>query len=325
MTGKDQEQAEYFGNRVLKNEKRLRRWAKKEGVGALRLYDRDIPEVPLSLDRYGWGDEASLVMALYERPYEKDEAEEDDWLDLMASRAASILDSDPAKVHIKTRKHQRGLGQYERREGGSGSSEFWVEEGGLSFLVNLADYLDTGLFLDHRPTRAMVRAEAEGKDVLNLFSYTGSFSVYAAAGGARSVASVDLSNTYLAWAKRNLERNGFAGSRYPSIRADVRAFLAEAAQAGRRWGIIVADPPTFSNSKMAESDFDVNRDWPELLDACARLLEPGGRLYFSTNSRRLRWEGARAPLPWEDITEASLPPDFRDRKAHRCWRLSAPA
>jgi 23S rRNA G2069 N7-methylase RlmK/C1962 C5-methylase RlmI len=324
MTDKDREQAEYFRNRVLKNEKRLRRWARKEGAGAIRLYDRDIPEVPLSLDRYGWGFEASLVMALYERPYEKDEAEEDAWLELMAGSAAEALGSDPAKVHVKTRKRQRGLEQYERSDGDA-SAELWVEEGGLAFLINLSDYLDTGLFLDHRPTRAMVRAESAGRDVLNLFSYTGSFSVYAAAGGARSVASVDLSNTYLAWAERNLGRNGFSGPSFPLVRADVRAFLADAAREGRRWDLIVADPPTFSNSKMSEADFDVNRDWPELLSSCAAILAPGGRLYFSTNSRRLKWEAERAPLPWEDITEESLPPDFRDRKAHRCWRLSSPA
>ncbi len=341
MTDKDARQAEFFRNRLAKNERQLRRWARKEGIAALRLYDRDIPEVPLSVDRYlgfppgaaASGEPlAALVLALYERPYEKEEAEEEAWLGLMAAEAAGALGIDPASVFIKTRRRQRGLGQYERlgagekeEAAGSAASELWVEEGGLSFLVKLADYLDTGLFLDHRPTRALVRAEAAGRDVLNLFSYTGSFSVYAAAGGARSVTSVDLSRTYLAWAGRNLERNGFDPSACPLLRADVPAFLAEARRSGRRWGLIVADPPTFSNSKMTEADFDVNRDWPALLEACASLLEPGGRLYFSTNSRRLRWEGERCPLPWEDISEASLPPDFRDRKIHRCWRLSAPA
>jgi len=322
MDEKDKRQAEYFGNRIRKNEKRLRRWARSEGVGALRLYDRDIPEVPLALDRYGEGAESSLVMALYERPYEKDEADEDAWLGLMAAEAASALGVVPSRVFVKTRRRQRGLDQYERRDGGS--VELWVREGGLSFLVNLSDYLDTGLFLDHRPTRAMVRAEAAGKDALNLFAYTGSFSAYAASGGASSVTSVDLSNTYLAWARRNLERNGFSGPSYSFVRSDVQSFLAEAAAGKRRWGLIVADPPTFSNSKMASGDFDVNRDWPALLAACAAVLEPSGTLYFSTNSRRLRWDGALAPLPWEDISEASIPPDFRDRKAHRCWRLGPP-
>lgn len=319
MDEKDKRQAEYFYNRIQKNEKRLRRWAKREGIGAIRLYDRDIPEVPLALDRYGGSGEASLVMALYERPYEKDEADEEAWLGLMASQAASALDIDSRRVFIKTRLRQRGLEQYEKADGGS--VELWVEEGGLSFLVNLSDYLDTGLFLDHRPTRAMVRAEAAGRSVLNLFSYTGSFSIYAAAGDATSVTSVDLSNTYLAWARRNLMRNGFSGSAYSLIRADVSVFLAEAAAEGKKWGLIVVDPPTYSNSKMSSGDFDVNRDWATLIAACARVLEPKGTLYFSTNSRRLRWDPSLLPLPWQDISEASIPPDFRDRKVHRCWRL----
>jgi 23S rRNA G2069 N7-methylase RlmK/C1962 C5-methylase RlmI len=330
MSDKDRIQGEFFRNRVSKNERQLRRWARKEGIEALRLYDRDIPEVPLALDRYGRGDEAALVMALYERPYEKDEAEESDWLDLMALEAAGALGVDPARVFIKTRKRQRGLGQYERNEGlaagggaKGGSAELWVREGGLSFLVNLSDYLDTGLFLDHRPTRALVRSDSKGRDVLNLFSYTGSFSVYAAGGGALSVTSVDLSNTYLAWAGRNLERNGFSGSAYPLIRSDVRAFLEGAASAGKGWDLIVVDPPTFSNSKMSEGDFDLNRDWPELLSASLRVLRPEGKLYFSTNSRRLKWDGERVPGSWEELSEASIPPDFRDRKAHRCWRLGS--
>ena len=323
MRDKDREQAEYFRNRVLKNEKRLRRWAKKEGVGALRLYDRDIPEVPLALDRYlprdGKTDDTALVMALYERPYEKDEGEEAAWLELMAAEAAAALNVRPDRVFVKTRRRQRGEDQYERLEGKK--AEFWIEESGLSFLVNLSAYLDTGLFLDHRPTRAMVRAESAGLTVLNLFAYTGSFSVYAASGGAESVTSVDLSNTYLAWAERNLERNGFSGDRYPLLRSDVRAYLDEAASKGRKWSLIVADPPTFSNSKMAKGDFDVNRDWPELLGACLRVLSPGGKLYFSTNSRSLRWDGELVHESWEDISEASISPDFRDRKIHRCWRI----
>jgi 23S rRNA (cytosine1962-C5)-methyltransferase len=319
MSGRGATQGEYFRNRVAKNEKRLRRWARKEGIEAIRLYDRDIPEVPLALDRLGSGAETALVMALYERPYAKDETEESAWLDLMAGEAAGALGIDPARVFIKTRKRQRGSGQYERSEGGG--VELWIREGGLSFLVNLSDYLDTGLFLDHRPTRSMVRADSSGADVLNLFSYTGSFSVYAAAGGARSVASVDLSNTYLAWAGRNLARNGFSGPAYPLIRSDVRSFLAEAASEGRRWGLIVVDPPTFSNSKMSSGDFDLNRDWLELISACLRALEPSGRLYFSTNSRKLKWDGDLVKADWEDLSEASIPPDFRDRKAHRCWRL----
>ncbi len=316
---KDLRQAEYFRNRVAKNEKALRRWARAQGVEALRLYDRDIPEVPLALDRYG----DALLLALYERPYEKDEALEAEWLELMGQAAAGALGMAPGSVFMKTRRHQRGSGQYERL--GSEGAERVILEGGLSFVVNLSDYLDTGLFLDHRPTRSMVRAESAGKAVLNLFAYTGSFSVYAAAGGAASVTSVDLSNTYLAWATRNLALNGFSGPSYPLVRSDVSAFLAGAAASGKRWDLIVADPPTFSNSKSAEKDFDVNEDWPSLVGACARLLSPKGRLYFSTNSRKLKWSAGPVPGAWEDISAATIPPDFRDAKSHRCWRLTADA
>jgi 23S rRNA (cytosine1962-C5)-methyltransferase len=222
---------------------------------------------------------------------------------------------------MKTRKRQRGSGQYEKI--GRDMAERTIHEDGLSFVVNLSDYLDTGLFLDHRPTRAIVRAESAGKTILNLFAYTGSFSVYASAGGAVSVTSVDLSNTYLAWASRNLSLNGFSGPSYPLVRADATAFLEEAAAEGRKWDLIIADPPTFSNSKGAERDFDVNRDWPGLAASCAALLNPGGRLYFSTNSRKIKWSEELVPGRWEDISADTIPPDFRDRKIHRCWRLTA--
>ncbi len=315
-TDKDLRQAEYFRNRLLKNERILRRWARREGVEALRLYDRDIPEIPLALDRYG----DALLLALYERPYEKDEALESEWLELMGLAAAEALGLEPASVFTKTRKRQKGQDQYEKL--GRAGPEKTIKEGGLSFLVNLSDYLDTGLFLDHRPTRAMVRAESEGKRVLNLFAYTGSFSVYAAAGGALSVTSVDLSNTYLDWAGRNLALNGFSQATCPLVRADVQAFLEGASASGKRWDLIVADPPTFSNSKSVERDFDVNEDWPGLVAACRKVLQPGGRLYFSTNSRRLKWSASLAPGQWEDISAATIPQDFRDAKIHRCWRLT---
>jgi 23S rRNA G2069 N7-methylase RlmK/C1962 C5-methylase RlmI len=323
---KDLRQAEYFRNRVAKNEKLLRRWARKEGVEALRLYDRDIPEVPLALDRYG----DALLLALYERPYDKDPALEAEWLELMAAGAAEALGMAAESVFMKTRRRQRGEEQYERL--GKAQAERVIVEAGLSFIVNLSDYLDTGLFLDHRPTRSMVRSQAAGKRVLNLFSYTGSFSVYAAAGGAREVTSVDLSNTYLAWAERNFAQNGISAQNHPLVRADALAFLAEAASRCQRWDLIVADPPTFSNSKAAERDFDVNEDWPELLRACLGVLEPRGSLYFSTNSRRLKWSAETAQAlaaeslaegAWKDISAATIPVDFRDPKSHRCWLFDA--
>jgi 23S rRNA (cytosine1962-C5)-methyltransferase len=318
---KDGRQAVYFSNRLLKNEKILRKWAKSRDIGALRLYDRDIPEVPLAVDLYNGegsgGTEKALVIALYERPYEKDEAEEAAWLGLMAGAASEALFVEPRRIFLKTRKRMKGLAQYGRQA--EESVEATVRESGLRFRVNFSDYLDTGLFLDHRPARSVVRAIASGKRVLNLFSYTGSFSVYAAAGGAASVTSVDLSNTYLAWSRENFKLNGLDESVHSAERADVMAFLERSRQAGTRWDIIVADPPTFSNSTMARDDFDVNRDWPALLAGCASALAEDGLILFSTNSRQLKWDPERLALPWEDVSERSVPRDFRNRRIHRCW------
>jgi len=322
MTERDRRQAEYFRNRLVKNERNLRRWARREGVEALRLFDVDIPEIPLVVERYGLGAEAALLMALYERPYEKDEDAEVEWLGLMADEAAKALGLRREAVVIKTRRRMRGLQQYERS--GAEPVERRVREAGLSFIVNLTEHLDTGLFLDHRPTRSLVREAAAGRDVLNLFSYTGSFSVHAAAGGARRVTSVDLSSRYLAWAERNLELNGFRSSEHPLVRSDARAFIEEAARRGRRWDLIVVDPPTFSNSKRSPEDFDVNEDWPALLRSCLSIAAPGAHIFFSTNSRALKWRGEEVRAIWEDISEATIPPDFRDHRIHRCWRLTAP-
>lgn len=321
MTERDLRQAEYFRNRLAKNEKQLRRWAKREGIEALRLFDNDIPEIPLALERFGQGAEAALHISLYQRPYEKDEGEESRWLALMAQTAADALGVDGRAVFVKTRRRMPALEQYERLA--TAAAERQIREGGLLFIVDLARHLDTGLFLDHRPTRALVRAAAEGRDVLNLFAYTGSFSVYAAAGGARSVTSVDLSASYIAWAERNLRLNGFSTARHPLIRSDVRRFLEEARMRGRRWDLIVADPPTFSNSKRSPEDFDVNRDWFELIEACLGVGTSGATIYFSTNSRSFKWREESIGVEWEDISEATIPPDFRDRRIHRCWRLIA--
>ncbi len=331
MNEKDVRQAEYFRNRLVKNEKHLRRWARREGIQALRLYDNDIPEIPLAVELFRGTrrlepegpPEDCLVLALYERPYEKDAAEEDAWLSLMADSAAEALSIPRDLVFTRTRKRQKGLAQYERRT--SKGAERRVVEGGLSFIVNFTDYLDTGLFLDHRPTRAFVRAEALGRRVLNLFSYTGSFSVYAAAGGASALTSVDLSNTYLGWAARNLALNGLEDPSRVFVKSDVRLFLEEARRRGLGWDLIVCDPPTFSNSSSSESDFDVNKDWPELVASCLGVLSPGSILYFSSNSRRLRWDASLVAGEVEDISESSLPPDFRDRRTRRTWRIRKPS
>lgn len=313
-------QAEYLNNRLVKRDRHLRKWARRESVECYRVYDRDIPEIPLAVDRYG----PALLIALYERPYEKPEEEERLWLERMCSVAARSLDVPPDLVFRKLRRRQRGNEQYDRvsEEG----KKTVVKEGGLSFLVNLSDYLDTGLFLDHRITRSLVRKEARDRRVLNLFCYTGSFSVYAAAGKAASVTSVDLSNTYLDWADRNMRLNGFSGDTYAFAREDVLSFLDRAARRGDKYDLVVLDPPTFSNSKRMDAPMDITEDWKRLVKGCLTVLAPGGVLWFSTNARRFRFDGSLFPgVDIKDRTESTTPPDFEGAHPHRCWRLEKPS
>lgn len=360
---KTAEQAVIFANRLEKQYKHLKKWARRTGVTCYRLYDKDIPEVPLACDLYqnASNDELSLHVSLYERPYDKPEAEEIVWMNEMKKAAAEVLSIPESRIYTKIRKRQRGEdSQYERMD--SSASRMIVMEGGSRFIVNLTDYLDTGLFLDHRPARMLVRGESEGKRVLNLFSYTGAFSVHAAAGGAASVTSVDLSKTYLTWAAENLTLNGFrthspragraprsperpdtepsfgsaegiagANNRYPCVHADVKAFLASSRREGLRWDLIVCDPPTFSNSKRAADILDLNRDWAEMCRSCLAVLAPGGILYFSTNSRSLKFDpeaiGGAASRPdtkIQDLSAASIPEDFRNKNIHRLWKITLP-
>jgi len=341
------EQAEMLGNRLKKRFRHLSKWARRTGTGAFRLYDRDIPEIPLVLDVYGGADSGTVVSgALYKRPYEKDDAEEAGWLDAMRGAAALALGLEKTDVIVKLRQRQHGQAQYEK-VCGRGITRV-VGEGGLNFRVNLSDYLDTGLFLDRRAMRRMVGADAAGKRVLNLFCYTASFSVYAAHGGAACTDSVDLSNTYLGWGRDNFALNGFqAGVLRPDeyfgrkpagkhrlIRADVRAFLRQAAAAGLRWDSIIVDPPAFSNSTMARGDFDLLRDSTELLGTAAALLAPGGKLWFSANARTFRTTtgdleaalAGRVPgIKATDISGRTVDDDFKGRKTPKAFVLATGA
>ena len=219
LSEKALEQAELFRSRLTKRARHLRRWPTRQGITCYRLYDRDIPEIPLIVDRY----EDCLHIAEYERPHDRTRAEHADWLDLMKRTAADTLGLELPNTFLKHRRRQRGESQYERF--GEQHRTCLVSEGGLRFEVNLSDYLDTGLFLDHRITRGMVREAAAGKRFLNLFGYTGSFTVYAAAGGAKSTTTVDLSNTYLEWAQRNMTLNQLAGHEHRFVRDDAMSFL----------------------------------------------------------------------------------------------------
>lgn len=310
---------EAFENRVRKRYRHLRKWAQRERCNAFRVYDRDIPEMAYAFDVYG--DRALLQQYLRgpEIPAEPEVLAE------VAAAAARATERAPEAVTLKVR---RKLDRREMQHQPTGweGADFVVEEHGLKFVVNLEGYLDTGLFLDHRPTRAIVRARAAGRRFLNLFCYTGSFTVHAAAGGAAGSISVDLSNTYLAWARRNLELNGFDVARHQLERADVREWLREARGRGERFGLIVLDPPAYSSSKRMNGVFDVQRDHGALLAETAALLEPGGELYFSTNLRGFRLDsGACAGLAVEDITARTIPEDFRNLRIHQCWRMVRPA
>jgi len=303
-----------FRNRLLKRAHHLRRWPAK-GITCYRLYDRDIPEAPLAVDTY----EGHLHVAEYDRPHDRAPGSQADWLDLMVRAAAEALDVGSGDVFFKRRERQRGLSQYERQS--DEGRTFVVGEGGLKFRVNLSDYLDTGLFLDHRITRSLVRDEAAGRRVLNLFAYTGTFTVYAAAGGARSTTTVDLSNTYLEWARENILLNGLGGRQHALVRSDVMAFL-RACPGNEVFDLAVVDPPTFSNSKMAEDNWDVQRDHAALLGLLAEHLAEGAVVYFSTNFRRFKLdEAVRAAFEAEEITARTIPPDFRNKRIHRCWRM----
>ena len=323
LSEKAREQAELFARRLEKQARHYRRWPKK-GIECYRLYDRDIPEVPLLVDRYG----ERLYLAEYDRPHDRTVAEHADWLDLMRKTAAETLETPLKHTYLKRRQRQRGDAQYTRVDHSADS--FLVEEGGLKFEVNLADYLDTGLFLDHRLTRDMVRSEAAGRRMLNLFCYTGSFSVYAAAGGARETVSVDSSRTYLDWARRNLQHNGLDPDQgHRQIRADVMSWLHDL-PADEWFDLAVVDPPTFSNSKDLDHDFDVQRDHVGLLGLVLAHLSPGGLLFFSTNFRRFKFDAASlseasAGITLHEISRQTVPPDFRNRRIHRCWRIEKSA
>ncbi len=306
-----------FSNRLRKNLRHWSKWARRNAISCYRLYDRDVPEYPFVVDLYtdqvhlqevetGWQIEEDLYRA---------------WLDSVVAACAEVLQLSPAAIHLKQRRRQKGLDQYEKT--GQIGEEFIVEEGELKFSINLDQYLDVGLFLDHRNTRAMVREEAGGKRFLNLFAYTGSFTVYAAHGGATSSVTVDMSNTYQAWTQRNLQLNGLAGPQHQLVRADVFRYLEDAAAAGEQFDLIVMDPPTFSNSAKMQGVLDVQRDHVWLVDQCLSLLRPQGVLYFSNNLRSFVFD-ERLPERCQvsEISNRTVPEDFRNKKIHRCWKIS---
>ena len=286
------------------------------GATCYRLYDHDLPEFPFCIEIY----DQNIYVAEYKRRHGMDEDEHDEWMKQSIVVICEILKVSDENIFLKLRQKKPGrLGQYQKTAGKQ--SEFIVEENKLKFIVNLSDYLDTGLFLDHRVTREKVKAEAKEKKVLNLFSYTGSFSVYAAAGEANEIVTVDLSKTYLAWALRNMKLNEFADpSKYKFIHADVLQYLHTIPE--NYFDLVILDPPTFSNSKRMEDILDIQRDHVRLINDCLRVLKPGGRIYFSTNYKRFVLEIASIQSSSiKDITKQTTPFDFEGRINRVCYLI----
>jgi len=307
-----------FANRLTKNLKHLRRWAAREDIHCYRLYDADLPEYAVAVDLY----EDWAHVQEYAAPSTVDPVRARRRLRDVMAVVPEVLDIPPEHVVLKVRRRQRGADQYQKLNDDSRFLE--VREGGLRFLVDLTDYLDTGLFLDHRVTRQIIRRLAPGRRFLNLFAYTGSATVYAADGGARTTTTVDLSATYLDWAHRNLTLNGFGGSGHSLVRADCRQWLARTAgPPDGAYDLIFLDAPTFSNSKGMTGTLDIQRDHGELIRAAARLLSTEGVLLFSTNYRRFKLdEGLTEEFAVTDVTKQTVPPDFaRNPRIHRCYRI----
>jgi 23S rRNA (guanine2445-N2)-methyltransferase / 23S rRNA (guanine2069-N7)-methyltransferase len=306
--------ADTFANRLRKNLRHLGRWARREGISCYRLYDADIPEYAVAVDIY----EQWVHVQEYEAPAAIDPEKARQRLEQLLAVIPAVLEVPEQQVFLKIRRRQRGSSQYQKQA--SQGRFYEVHEGPCRFLVNFSDYLDTGLFLDHRLTRRLLGELAKERRFLNLFAYTGTATVYAALGGAKTTTSVDQSPTYLDWAQRHLELNGIRGRQQRLIQADCLNWLDKTRE---RFDLIFLDPPTFSNSKRMATTFDVQRDHVKLLRQAVQRLDNGGILIFSTHSRRFKLDQeALADLAIEDITHRTIPKDFaRNPRIHQCWRM----
>lgn len=309
---------EPFRNRLGKNHRHWSRWARRAGIACYRVYDRDVPQFPLAIDRYA----GHAHLQEIDTGWRLTDTERAQWVAAVRRVTSETLDIPPTDVHYKRRERQRGAAQYgclaER------DTTLVVQEADLRFIVDLDAYVDTGLFLDHRRTRAYVRERAAGRRILNLFAYTGSFTVYAASGGAAATTSVDLSNTYLDWGAQNLKLNNLDRPEHALVRGDVLEWLPDAARVRRQFDIVVLDPPSFSNSARMQETLDVQRDHRRLIDGAMALLAEGGELIFSTNRHGFRLDaGVTSTYRCESITHWSVPEDFRRHLPHSAWRIAA--
>ncbi|OOF66230.1 bifunctional 23S rRNA (guanine(2069)-N(7))-methyltransferase RlmK/23S rRNA (guanine(2445)-N(2))-methyltransferase RlmL [Rodentibacter sp. Ppn85] len=306
-----------FANRLQKNIKKIEKWAKQQGLDAYRLYDADLPEYNLAVDRYA----DHIVVQEYAAPKNIDENKARQRLLDAVTATLQVTGVETNKLILKVRQKQKGTNQYEKLA--NKGEYFYVNEYGAQLWVNLTDYLDTGLFLDHRLTRKMVGELAKGKDFLNLFAYTGSATIHAALGGAKSTTTVDMSNTYLNWAEQNLILNDLEGKQHKLIQADCLQWLEKC---DRQFDLIFVDPPTFSNSKRMEVSWDVQRDHVKLMANLKRILRQGGTIVFSNNKRGFKMDFAELEelgLSALEISHKTLPPDFeRNKQIHNCWLIT---
>jgi 23S rRNA (cytosine1962-C5)-methyltransferase len=313
----EEEKLSMFENRLLKVYKHKSKLARRQSIACYRVYDHDMPEFPFSIELY----EGKVYLAEYLRQHGMTDEEHDVWLDACIALIGKLLEVPVSKIYVRQRKKMshRTEDQYEKIN--EQKDFFTVEESGLKFLVNLTDYLDTGLFLDHRITRQMVREQAENKRILNLFCYTGSFSVYAAAGEAASVTSVDLSKTYLQWAEDNFIINRFKDKeKYQFVHADVKQWL-KTLQPGS-FDLVIMDPPTFSNSKRMKDFLDIQRDHVELLNDVLHATTKEGLVYFSTNYTKFILEQDKInAASVKDITKATTPFDFEGKLKRWCYKI----
>lgn len=305
-----------FVNRLGKNIKHLRKWAQRQDIEAWRMYDRDIPQFPFAADIYADHvhlQEYDTGWLMHKTDYEK-------WLAEVVEAVLFVTGLPKEHIHVKKRQRQKGKDQYEKT--GITGTDFVIHEHGRAFWVNLDKYLDTGLFLDHRNTRQKIGNIAAGKRFLNLFAYTGSFSVYAATGGALFSETVDLSNTYLQWAQRNFELNGLDMQAHQIVRADVFQYLQKAVEDHKQFDLIVMDPPSFSNSKKMLDILDIQRDQEKLIDGAMRLLSKQGSLYFSNNLRSFTLNPVlEQRYDVNNISRKTIPEDFRNTRIHQCWEI----
>lgn len=305
-----------FENRLIKVFRHLGKQARRQGISCYRVYDHDLPEFPFMIEFY----DDKLCVAEYKRRHNMTDEEHDIWLDECIDVMSRVLNVKPEEIYVRQRKRKEGRqDQYQKNDGQD--QFFTVKEQGLEFLVNLTDYLDTGLFLDHRITRNMFREEAKDKKVLNLFCYTGSFSVYAAAGDAKQVMSIDLSNTYLSWAKQNMMLNQLFDSRkHEYIKADVLQYMEKLPK--DHFDLVILDPPTFSNSKMMKDILDIQRDHVKLVNQTLDAMTAGGVLYFSNNYRKFQLEADQIKASSiTDITKKTTPFDFEGKLFRCCYKI----